>query len=107
MLFNSYNFIFLFLPIVLLGYFQLARVSHAYAASWLAITSLLFYGYWNPTYVLLLLASIITNYVFGLWIAKSLAHHSSDEKNKYWYLPSQSILFYWVTSSTQISFFPA
>jgi len=35
MLFNSYGFILLYLPVVLLGFFQLARFSHRYAAAWL------------------------------------------------------------------------
>jgi len=72
MLFNSYGFIFLFLPVVLLGFFQLARFNHAYAAGWLALSSLFFYGYWNPAYVGLLLGSIVCNYAFGLWIAKAI-----------------------------------
>ena len=71
MLFNSYGFIFLFLPIVLLGFFQLARIHHVYAAAWLAVSSLFFYGYWNPAYVGLLLGSIVCNYAFGMWIAKA------------------------------------
>ena len=71
MLFNSYGFIFLYLPIVLLGFFLLARTSHAFAAAWLASASLFFYGYWNPAYVGLLLCSIAFNYAFGLWIAKA------------------------------------
>jgi alginate O-acetyltransferase complex protein AlgI len=71
MLFNSYGFIFLYLPVVLLGFFQLARINHAFAAGWLALASLFFYGYWNPAYVGLLLGSISCNYAFGLWIAKA------------------------------------
>ncbi len=71
MLFNSYAFIFLFLPISLLGFFQLARLNQAYAAAWLALCSLFFYGYWNPAYVGLLLLSIGCNYVFGMWIGKA------------------------------------
>lgn len=71
MLFNSYAFIFLFLPLVLLGFFQLGRHSHAWAAGWVAAASLFFYGWWNPAYLGLLLASIIGNYSFGLWIAKA------------------------------------
>lgn len=71
MLFNSYGFIFLFAPIVLLGFFQLARIHHAYASAWLAISSLFFYGYWNPAYVGLLLGSIVCNYSFGMQIAKA------------------------------------
>ncbi len=71
MLFNSYGFIFLYLPVVLLGFFWLARISHAFAAGWLALASLFFYGYWNPAYIGLLLGSISCNYAFGLWIAKA------------------------------------
>ncbi len=71
MLFNSYAFIFLYLPVVLLGFFQLARIRHTYAAAWLALASLFFYGYWNPAYIGLLLGSIVCNYAFGMWIAKS------------------------------------
>lgn len=80
MLFNSYSFIFLFLPIVLLGFFQLARFHHAYAAAWLTISSLFFYGYWNPTYVWLLLVSIVCNYVFGMWIIKMDSLHATSHK---------------------------
>ena len=71
MLFNSYSFIFLYLPLVLLGFFQLARFNQAWAAGWLAAASLFFYGYWNPAYVGLLLGSIVCNYTFGTWIAKA------------------------------------
>jgi alginate O-acetyltransferase complex protein AlgI len=40
MLFNSYSFIFLFLPAVLLGYFALGRRSNLAPAVWLALASL-------------------------------------------------------------------
>lgn len=80
MLFNSYGFIFLFLPIVLIGFFQLARMHHAYAAAWLAIASLFFYGYWNPAYVGLLLSSIVCNYAFGMWIAKAAVQRAEARK---------------------------
>ncbi len=79
MLFNSYGFIFLYLPVVLLGFFQLARVSHAFAAGWLAFASLFFYGYWNPAYVGLLLGSVVCNYSFGLWIAKARVRAEKQE----------------------------
>ncbi|MFZ5502719.1 MAG: MBOAT family O-acyltransferase [Pseudomonadota bacterium] len=82
MLFNSYIFIFGFLPVVLLGFFWLARVSHAYAAAWLALASLFFYGYWNPAYIGLLLGSIICNYVFGMWIAKATVQHKTSRKKR-------------------------
>ncbi len=71
MLFNSYAFIFFYLPVVMTGYFQLAKIRHSYAAAWLALASLFFYGYWNPAYIGLLLTSIVCNYAFGTWIAKT------------------------------------
>ncbi|HEX7455714.1 MAG TPA: MBOAT family protein, partial [Gallionella sp.] len=74
MLFNSYGFIFLYLPLVLLGFFQLGRINHTFAACWLALASLFFYGYWNPAYVGLLLGSIVCNYAFGMWISKAGSH---------------------------------
>ena len=68
MLFNSYVFILVFLPLVMLGFYLLGRSSHALAALWLAAASLLFYGWWDVRYVGLLLASIVFNYGAGLLI---------------------------------------
>lgn len=72
MLFNSYIFIFLFLPITLIGYFSLTKVRCIKAAKiWLLVTSLFFYGYWNPPYLLLMVISIIFNHQIGNAIALS------------------------------------
>lgn len=71
MLFNSYPFLFLYLPVVLVGYFYSARISQQLAAGWLTLASFFFYGYWNPAYIGLLLGSIVFNYGFGAWIARS------------------------------------
>jgi len=68
MLFNSYGFIFLFLPIALFGMFWLGRYSHRLAALWLGLASLSFYAVWDSRFVLLLLASICFNYGAGYWI---------------------------------------
>jgi D-alanyl-lipoteichoic acid acyltransferase DltB (MBOAT superfamily) len=70
------------LPIVLLGFFQLACKSHAYAAGWLAAASLFFYGWWNPVFIGVLLGSIITNYTFGFWMAKAGAENPKFNKKK-------------------------
>ena len=82
MLFNSYSFIFVFLPIVWLVFFQLARIGHKFAAGWLAAASLFFYGYWNPAYIGLLLGSIMFNYVFGVWIAKAVVRHDESGRKR-------------------------
>ena len=71
MLFNSYAFIFLFLPFTLLLFFQLAKVSAKLAAGWLAAASLVFYGWWSPAYVALLVVSIVFNYGMGLTIVRA------------------------------------
>lgn len=71
MLFNSHGFIWLFLPLVLLGYYCFGRFHYKFSAGWLAASSLFFYGYWNVYYVYLLLASIGANFVFGLGIISS------------------------------------
>ena len=76
MLFNSYIFIFAFLPIVLLVFFAIGSGSHHRAAiAWLVIASLFFYGWWNPVYVSLMILSILVNYGLGVSI-------SSDRRNK-------------------------
>jgi len=69
MLFYSYPFILLYLPVVLAGFFWSAKISHRLAAAWLATASLFFYGYWNPRFLVLILASITFNYAVGYCIA--------------------------------------
>jgi len=82
LLFNSYLFIFLYLPVVLITFFGLARISHSFAATWLALASIFFYGYWNSAYVILLMGSILCNYIFGLWISRITNNkHSTLKKN--------------------------
>ncbi len=66
MLFNSYPFIFLFLPITLIGYFVLVRLNNLAPVIWLALASLVFYSVSNWQFVLLLVASVAFNYVIGL-----------------------------------------
>ncbi len=71
MLFNSYEFLFLYLPLVLTSFFWLARFGNGLAAGWLTVASLFFYGWWNPAYVFLLLTSIALNFVMGQRIQKA------------------------------------
>ncbi len=71
MLFNSYVFIFLFLPISLVIYGALARFDRRWATLSLAAASLFFYGWWNPSYLWLLCLSILFNFGVGRAIAGS------------------------------------
>ncbi len=57
------TFLFLFLPIVLGGYFLLPQKAKNI---WLLISSLFFYFYGEPKYLFLMLAVITASYVFGL-----------------------------------------
>ena len=69
MLFNSYAFILLYLPLTVLGFFLAARYGKAAGAGWLALCSLFFYGWWDYRYIGLLLLSIGGNYRAGHYIA--------------------------------------
>jgi len=70
MLFNSYAFLFGFLPLTLALYFWLGRTSPRQAVLWLVAASIFFYGWWNPRYVALLIASAVFNYGAGRAIAQ-------------------------------------
>ena len=79
MLFNSYIFLFLFLPITLIGFHFIGRYTKAnIAIAWLVGASLFFYGWWNPAYLILLLFSIIFNFSVGVFLSRNskgnLAH---------------------------------
>ena len=69
MLFNSYVFLLGFAPITLIGFFLLGQRNRRFAAGWLALMSVVFYGWWNPRYIPILFASILVNFCFGRWIA--------------------------------------
>ncbi len=70
MLFNSYEFLLMFLPLCLGGYYSFSSVAGQRAAiAWLALCSMFFYGWWNPAYVWLMTASILFNYGAGLLLA--------------------------------------
>ncbi len=80
MLFNSYEFILIFLPICLLVFFLLGNRGKTAAASWWLIgTSLGFYAWWNPAgdgkpwtpfYLALIIVSIVFNYWLGVGISR-------------------------------------
>ncbi|HOV80024.1 MAG TPA: MBOAT family O-acyltransferase [Bacillota bacterium] len=66
MLFNSFEFIFVFLPLTLFTfYFCLYKGCHRQAIACLALLSLFFYSFWNCKYAALILLSISVNYLAG------------------------------------------
>jgi alginate O-acetyltransferase complex protein AlgI len=62
MLFNSYEFIFIFLPVVVVVFFALGKASRVWALRWVIAASLFFYGWWRPLNVLIIAPSILINY---------------------------------------------
>lgn len=69
MLFNSYEFIFIFFPIVLIGYFMLNQYGKKQLAKgWLVLASLYFYSYFNHSYLIIIITSIVTNYFLGNYL---------------------------------------
>jgi D-alanyl-lipoteichoic acid acyltransferase DltB (MBOAT superfamily) len=72
MLFNSYIFIFGFVPLTLIGFLIIGRRSPRHATAWLALASLTFYGWWYPPYLIILAVSILFNYGAGIILARSM-----------------------------------
>jgi alginate O-acetyltransferase complex protein AlgI len=70
MLFNSYAFLFAFLPAVLVGFHLLHRWSRRLALAWITASSLIFYGYWDYRYLALIVPSICINCALGYLIAR-------------------------------------
>jgi alginate O-acetyltransferase complex protein AlgI len=72
MLFSSAEFIFIFLPVTFFVYFFFAkRFSFLYAKAWLLLASLFFYAYWHPANVLIIIFSMIFNYLVGNKLGQS------------------------------------
>ena len=65
MLFSSAEFIFVFLPATLALFWIARRINYSLSLAVLAALSLVFYGYYKPVYVFLILASIVWNFALG------------------------------------------
>jgi len=77
LLFNSLEFLFIFLSIVLVAYYTVRRhLGHDAALSVLTLASIIFYGYWNISFIPLLLGSVLINYL--------LAHTIRQRGNQPW-----------------------
>ena len=91
MLFNSYIFVFLFFPICLLGYYGLIHCQKTEAAKFFLIAmSFWFYGYFNVSYLLIMVCSIGVNYMF---------HRVLSRKGK------KSVVFLAVTANLGVLFY--
>ncbi|MFC2071737.1 MBOAT family O-acyltransferase [Chloroflexota bacterium] len=72
--FYSYQFLFIFLTITLLGYHLIGKKKYGrLAIVWLVTASLLFYWLNNPFYVILIICSIAFNYAIGIILTNQKA----------------------------------
>ncbi|MFW2443402.1 MBOAT family O-acyltransferase, partial [Aliarcobacter butzleri] len=72
MLFNSYEFLFIFLPFTLILYFYFnSKKWIIFSKIFLVSASLFFYSWWNPIYLPLILGSMIFNFYIGKSLGKS------------------------------------
>lgn len=94
MLFNSPQYIFLFLPLVVIIYYLLNHYRLTTAGkAWLVFASLFFYGYWESSYLLLILASILVNYSTGIALRRS-CYGGDDGRHR----PRRKALMVWGVS---------
>jgi alginate O-acetyltransferase complex protein AlgI len=70
-LFNSVEFIFLFLPAAISLHFYAARYGRLTAVTATACSSLLFYAWWNPPFLLLPVSSILLNFCLARAIVRA------------------------------------
>jgi|CXWL01.1.fsa_nt_gi D-alanyl-lipoteichoic acid acyltransferase DltB (MBOAT superfamily) len=73
MLFNSPAFLFFFLPLAVAGFFLIGARLPAVAAAWLVAASLVFYAWWSPVYLGLLIALIAFNFAIGRALSRRTA----------------------------------
>ena len=76
MLFNSLEFIFIFLPISFFVYFLLNKIHKPVVGkAWLVFASLFFYSWWNISYLPLIIISMVTNYIIGQELGKEKSNN--------------------------------
>ena len=82
MLFNSYIFIFIFLPVVLIGWYGLNHYrKYSLANLFLVGMSLWFYAYFNVYYLAIILSSIGLNYLLSFLLTKIPVNNYSPISN--------------------------
>jgi len=77
-IFASAIFLYWFLPIFLAAYYVLPK---AWRSAWITIASFVFYGWWRPDFVLLMVFSTALDYTCGLRLQSA---QSRGERGKFW-----------------------
>jgi len=93
MLFNSFEYIFAFLPLVFFLYFTLAKVRIYFAKILLIVASLFFYAWWKLEYLPILLASIVFNFTVADLIRE-------DKLQRF--LPKKAVLIFGIIANVAL-----
>ncbi len=80
MVFSSTVFLFVFLPAVWLIYLLIPARFITVRNIWLGITSLLFYAYGEPVYIIIMLFSVLFNYCAARSVATAMEHRNEKRK---------------------------
>ena len=81
MIFSTYQFIFLFLPVTFFVYFLLNRFRYySIAKIWLVLTSLYFYGQGSPDFFPFFLGSVVGNYIVGTCLVRMDGEQKTQRK---------------------------
>jgi D-alanyl-lipoteichoic acid acyltransferase DltB (MBOAT superfamily) len=100
MLFNSYEFIFAFLPITFFIYFYLNyKRLIIVSKGFLIFSSLFFYSWWNILYLPIILTSMLFNYIIG----NSLSQY--NENTKYGFSKKSILIFGIITNVSLLGYF--
>ncbi len=101
MLFNSYEFIFLFLPITFFIYFYLnSKRLIEVAKGFLVFSSLFFYAYWEIKYLPIILVSMLFNFVIGTTLSRY-----DNKKNKKTFSKKSILIFGIVANVSLLGYF--
>jgi alginate O-acetyltransferase complex protein AlgI len=82
MLFNSSEFLLVFLPATLVGFYVLGTISRTSAIRWLILASLVFYAWWRPINILIIAPSIVINYGIASILTRVIQDESSRRVSK-------------------------
>ncbi|MBO4301493.1 MAG: MBOAT family protein [Desulfovibrio sp.] len=93
MLFNSYTFLFAFLPLLLICWRLAAGYGTGALAMVLLVFSIAFYGFWGVPFLLLLAAMLGMNYGFALALVERSAAKDITSREKPEDLPQERVFF--------------
>jgi alginate O-acetyltransferase complex protein AlgI len=93
MIFSSWQFVLVFLPVSFFVYFWLNHRRLLTAGKvWLVAASLFFYAYWDIEYLPLILGSIFLNFAIGTWLARTHKESRPAEMKPHRYINRRTIL---------------